>query len=74
MNNAARGREEQNELPGTGRHGPAVDPKRKTPRSHRAGQKPCRKRMAGGVHGRVWDADMAEERGAIGISRDGFCG
>ena len=41
--------------------GPTVDQKEKTPRSHRAGQKPCRKGMAGGVYGGVRDTDMAEE-------------
>lgn len=64
MNNAARGREEQNELPGVGRLGPAVEPKRKTPRSHRAGKSPCRKGMARGVHDGVRYADRKQERGA----------
>ena len=41
-----------------------MDPKKKTPLGHRAGQKPCRKGMAGGVHGGVRDADRKQERGA----------
>ena len=64
MNNAARGREEQNELPGAGRHGPAVEPKRKTPLGHSPRQNACTQGMAGGVYGGVRDADRKQERGA----------
>ena len=42
-----------------------MDQKEKTPRSHRAGQKPCRKGMAGGVYGGGRDADRKQERGAL---------